>query len=174
MELGKRNIFSILSQHYLHRFFAPPTLDFAQQAEQVNSILDEDVDDNDAVQVGVGERRGLGAADPAAAEHARAAAAEGEPEQLAVPLRARRQDDRGGPANTLPPLHPQQIRVHTRYKLSKGKWSPSFPFRKLSHLLHFNVNEGSGSLGTSLLSPPSAPSAAGDISSQEVGGFCNL
>ena len=110
---------------YLHRFFAPPTLDIAQQAEQVNSILDEDedddVDDNDDVQVGVGERGGLGAADPAAAEHARAAAAEGEPELLAVPLRARRQDDRGGPAHTLPSLHPQQIRVHTRYKLSKGK-----------------------------------------------------
>ena len=123
MELGKTNIFSILSQHYLHRFFAPPTLDIAQQAEQVSSIQDEDddVDDNDDVQVGVGERGGLGAADPAAAEHARAAAAEGEPEQLAVPLRARRQDGRRGPANTLPSLHPQQIRVHTRYKLSKGK-----------------------------------------------------
>ena len=121
--MGKTNIFSLLSQHHLHRFFAPPTLDIAQQAEQVSSIQDEDddVDDNDAVQVGVGERGGLGAADPAAAEHARAAAAEGEPEQLAVPLRARRQDGRRGPAHTLPSLHPQQIRVHTRYKLSKGK-----------------------------------------------------
>ena len=105
----------------MHRFFAPPTLDIAQQAEPVSSIQDDDVDDNDDVQVGVGERGGLGAADPAAAEHARAAAAEGEPELLAVPLRARRQDDRGGPAHTLPSLHPQQIRVHTRYKLSKGK-----------------------------------------------------
>ena len=125
MELGKTSTFQ--SFHifivFFLRFFAPPTLDIAQQAEQVNSIQDkdDDVDDNDAVQVGVGERGGLGAADPAAAEHARAAAAEGEPELLAVPLRARRQDGRRGPAHTLPSLHPQQIRVHTRYKLSKGK-----------------------------------------------------
>ena len=129
----------------MHRFFAPPTLDFAQQAEQVSSIQDEDddVDDNVDVQVGVGERGGLGAADPAAAEHARAAAAEGEPELLAVPLRARRQDGRGGPANTLPSLHPQQIRVHTRYKLrqrvngsiitiSRLKPSPSKIFSSLT------------------------------------------
>ena len=120
----------------MHRFFAPPTLDFAQQAEQVNSILDDDddVDDNDDVQVGVGERGGLGAADPAAAEHARAAAAEGEPELLAVPLRARRQDGRGGPANTLPPLHPQQIRVHTRYKLRQRQIVSILFLSGLSHL----------------------------------------